>query len=64
MRYHEGQRVILKANEEEGWPEERGVIDGPSGRKMWVVTVDKKFREPGDDGLREIHEDGLEAEAR
>jgi hypothetical protein len=51
-----GKRVILLANEEEGWPEERGVVDGYSEDKsMVIITVDKKYRDEDDaDGLREV----------
>ena len=55
--FKEGDRVVLEANEEEGWPEEHGVFldyedDYPG---MCMVSVDKKYRAGrGDDGLREI----------
>lgn len=57
----EGQRVILKANEKEGWPREEGVVEG-IGRKWVTVRVDEKYRDEDDfDGLREVTRDQLEA---
>lgn len=62
-KFREGQRVILKADPDEGWPEQRGVVDGPSGKTTYIITVDKKYREDKyDDGLRECYYEDLEAE--
>lgn len=52
-----GDRVILLANEEEGWSEERGeFLEYELGYPgMCAVSVDRKYRSHrGDDGLREI----------
>lgn len=56
----EGQRVKLLANEEEGWEEEFGTVDEYEGNGLYCVTVDKKYRTKGDDGLREVMRDYLE----
>lgn len=59
--FKRSQRVVLKANPEEGWEREEGVIDGPSGNKMWIVTIDPKYRTGrDDDGIREVSEDQFE----
>ncbi len=58
----EGMRVKLKANEEEGWPEEFGILSGidENGRTA-VVTLDKEFwSEEEFDGLREVTLDQIE----
>ena len=66
MSFKKGQRVILKADKEEGWSEERGVIDGKSGRTTWIVRVDLAYIMPSlpddmfDDGLREVTADQME----
>ena len=60
----EGKRVILKANKEEGWPEERGTITTVQGRKgMLIVKIDDKYIKGNDDGIREIHQDDVLKEA-
>lgn len=59
--FKEGQRVVLKANPKEGWKREEGVIDGPSGPGVWMVTVDRKYRlGQDDDGIREVTADQIE----
>jgi hypothetical protein len=64
--YKEGQRVILKAYPKgdkdfpDGLPEERGTIEGVEGKGMFVVRVDDKYLEDGDDGLREVHADQIQ----
>ena len=61
MSFMRGQKVKLKADAEEGWPEEFGTVDGKSGKTTYIVTVDKKYRQGGaDDGLREVSLDQLE----
>lgn len=52
-KFKEGDRVILLANKEEGWPREEGVVlDDENG--SCVVEVDRKYRDgPSDDGLRD-----------
>lgn len=50
-----GNRVRLKPNPREAWPEEFGRYEGSSGNGCCVVKVDERFRcGPGDDGLREV----------
>lgn len=50
--YHEGQRVILKANKKERWAEEHGIFVGMSGKTTALVGVES--HEMDDDGLREV----------
>jgi len=52
-KFKVGQKVVLPANPAEGWPEERGVIEGPSGPSTWVVRMEPDFA-AGDDRLREV----------
>jgi hypothetical protein len=57
----EGKRVVLKANDDEGWPEQRGVLIEVCKHGMLMIQVDAQYAtEKGDDGLRETHEDGVE----
>lgn len=52
-KFKKGQRVKLKANEQEGWPEEQGMIVGLDGEDdLYVVRVDTKYRMTHDDGFR------------
>lgn len=49
-----GQKVVLKANKEEGWPREEGRYIGRSGNAL-MVEVFPRYRDSGDDdGLREV----------
>lgn len=60
-KFREGQRVILPANVEEGWPEERGtVLGGDDG--VYVVRVDVYGSAEDPDGLREVSEEDMRAE--
>ena len=58
-------KVILKANTEENWPEELGVIievqDQNKYPGMYIVQVIETplEMEDNDDGIREIHEDNI-----
>ena len=62
--FRPGDRVILAADPEEGWPEERGEVQGKSGKTTWIVQVDEEFRQDGfDDGLREVTADQMSKEA-
>jgi len=64
-----GNRIVLKANEEEDWPREEGVlediIDMPWGTSV-LVRVDERYRQVADgdsiidDGLREVTADQVE----
>lgn len=54
-----GQRVILPANPEEEWPEERGVVIGVQAITTYVYMVQVP---DGVDGLREVSEDDMLAE--
>jgi len=65
----EGQRVRLKPNKREGWPEEFGKVETiEKGDELVMVRVDKKYRDSKfdhalgkyDDGLREVTIDQLE----
>lgn len=66
LKFSEGQRVRLKPNHEEGWPEEFGEVCG--GEELdwgnsYIVQVDEYYRNvdgDGDDGLREVTEDQME----
>lgn len=70
-----GDRVILPANEEEGWTEERGTVIALNDQysasdprsinnHMIVVEIDEKYREEDDfDGLRECGDDQVERES-
>jgi hypothetical protein len=56
-----GDRVKLKANPQEGWEEEFGVILGIEANGTIMVEVDNEYRTECDaDGLREVTEDQLE----
>lgn len=52
----EGDRIILKANKREGWPEERAEVEsGEVENGTLMVRVDECYREEDDgDGLREV----------
>ncbi len=55
--YRPGTKVVLKANKKEGWPRQVAVVDGKSGREMYVVTLLKEFWDKEDrDGIREVYE--------
>lgn len=57
----EGKRIVLLANEAEGWPREEGTLLGVENKGMLIVEVDDEFLDDDfDDGIREIHEDGVE----
>ena len=63
-RFKKGQRVVLPANAEEGWKEERGEFVGyEKGNGMCIVSVDQKYRAlRADDGLREVETKYIQAE--
>lgn len=50
------QKIVLKANKREGWPEERATYEGPSGTTTHVVRVKPRGN---DDGLREVTTDQI-----
>lgn len=51
-----GDRVILPANEEEGWLEERGEVIEVENKDMYIVQIDNVYlRDSEDDGIREVH---------
>lgn len=60
-RFKPEDRVILKADEEEGWPEEKGtVLCTPGKDDVYVISVDDEYLIDGDDdGIREVSEDQL-----
>jgi len=55
QKFSEGDRVILKANKREGWPEERGEVESDEvDNGTLMVRVDECYRGEDDgDGLRE-----------
>jgi hypothetical protein len=58
MKFKVGDRVILPANLEEGWSEERGKIIGDDNidNDVVMVEIDRRFRTSElDDGLREVY---------
>ncbi len=62
-RFAPGDRVLLRANEAEGWPEERGTVDAyQTGYRVYIVTVDTGGPDNEDDadGLREVSESDME----
>jgi hypothetical protein len=62
-RFATDSRVRLLANDEEGWPEEFGVVLSHDGDAGYMVAVDEQYRDgPHDDGLREVTEDQMEAQ--
>jgi hypothetical protein len=63
--FPEGTRVKLKADEQEGWPEQYGTSLGREGDSdVWMVSLDEEYRDKAckfyDDGLREVTVDQLE----
>lgn len=58
MTINEGDHVTLRADEDEGWPEEHGTVlevqDHPSGGPVITVEIDEDERDAADDGLREV----------
>lgn len=57
LKWRVGDRVVIPANPKEGWPEERGVLEGIDG-DCFMVRLDPVYRRDGDDydddGLREF----------
>lgn len=67
MVFKVGDRVILPANAEEGWPEERGEVIEVQDQAQWpgmlVVGVDEEYLGndgDDDDGIREVHENDVQ----
>lgn len=58
-RFNEGMRVYILPWGDE--PEQFGTCCGPENNGVVVVQVDLKYYDPGDDGLREIPVEQLEA---
>jgi hypothetical protein len=61
--FKEGQKVRLKPNKSEGFPEEFGKIESVDdvGHGAIVIVVDKKYRDGAeDDGIREVTPDQIE----
>ena len=53
-----GKEVVLAANEEEGWAEERGTLIEVEPKGMLIIRIEDEFlQDDGDDGIREVHED-------
>jgi hypothetical protein len=57
-KFKPGQRVKLLPFEDQ--PEEMAVVDEYEGNGLYCVTLEKKYRGKGDDGLRECDEDQME----
>lgn len=57
--FEEGETVILPANVEEGWPEQKGTVTEVQDQKKWpgmyIVEVEPDQDDPEDDGIREVH---------
>jgi hypothetical protein len=66
LRLWVGQRVRLKASEEDGFSEEFGIVEEYQPEsKMFTVTVDDEFLvDDHDDGLRELDVDQAELTTR
>jgi hypothetical protein len=56
-KYKVGDRVVLPANEEEGWVEQTGTVSAVEGKNMYLVDVTPE--DVDDDGIREVHASGL-----
>ena len=69
-KFKKHNKVILKANIEEGWPEEKGVVIEVQNQNeypgMYIVQIiETPFKmEESDDGIREVHEDNLIANSK
>lgn len=60
-KFSEGERVVLLANEEEGWKTETGTVIEVQEKDMYVVEIDCSFREDRlDDGIREVHVENMD----
>lgn len=64
MNINVGDRVTLKADDDEGWEEEHGVVlevqERSSGTPIITVEIDEAERHDiHDDGLREVTPDQL-----
>lgn len=55
-----GDRIKLKANEEEGWPEQKATYLGVSGGALLVQVDYEDHCNLYDDGLREVTADQIE----
>ncbi len=62
MTYHDGDRVILPADPDEGIPEERCVVLGEGEDDVYVVQVDEPAGPDDHDRLREVHADQMRPE--
>ncbi len=64
-KFKENDKVILKANAEESWPEELGVVtvvqDQNKYPGMYIVQITETplVMDEDDDGIREVHEDNM-----
>jgi hypothetical protein len=59
----EGDRVRLKPQPDENQPEQFGVVvdmDCLNGGLMYVILIDKKYRDKNDDGIREVSHEFVE----
>lgn len=64
-RFKIDDEVILKANAEENWPKEYGIVTTVQDQNkypgMYIVQITETplEMEDSDDGIREIHEDNI-----
>jgi hypothetical protein len=64
-KFKEGDKVVLKANLEEGWSEQSGIVsvveDQIKYPGMYLVAVDPEDdpEDEFDDGIREVHENHI-----
>lgn len=60
MTFKKGQRVLLLANAEEGWPEEVGTVLGADGNDSYLIELDLEFIDYlDDDGIRSVTTDQM-----
>jgi hypothetical protein len=55
--FKRGQKVVLKADAEEGWNEESGIIIEVEKGGMLIVKVEAQDED--DDGIREVSKDQI-----
>lgn len=64
IRFTDGQLLRLLANDEEGWKEQLGLVEGGDvlvADTVVCVRLLKQYRsDPLDDGLREVAVEGVE----
>lgn len=59
-KFRSSERVVLGAVPAEEMPAQEGTVLEAEGNRMYLVSLDRKYRDGStDDGLREVHEDQL-----